>query len=125
MALEGLLALALSVAKAGYNKAASYHSKKRRKYTDSKIQEHKEKALQELESRILHFVGNTQHKSTQEYLDELDHYINQKDDFIKEKEKEIQELTSKANKAEKIARYAFRACTLVALLLATLAYIKH
>ena len=41
MALEGLLALALSVAKAGYNKAASYHSKKRREHTDRKIQEHK------------------------------------------------------------------------------------
>lgn len=125
MALEGLLALALSVAKAGYNKAASWHENNKREYAKRKTKEHKEKALQELESRILHFVGNTQHKSTQEYLDELDHCIKQKDDFIKEKKKEIQELTSKANKAEKIARYAFRACTLVALLLATLAYIKH
>ena len=115
----------LGLGKAAYDKAASWHESEKRKYTDSKIQEHKEKVLQELESRILHFVGNTQHKSTQEYLDELDHYIKQKDDFIKEKEKETKELTSKANKAEKIARYAFRACILAALLLATLAYIKH
>ena len=121
MALEGLLTLALSVVKAGYNKAASYHSKKRREHTDRKIQEHKEKALQKLESKILHFVGNTQHKSTQEYLKELDRYIEQKGDFIKEKEKEIQKPT---HRAEKLARYALWACILVALLLATLAYIK-
>lgn len=119
MALEGLLALALSVAKAGYNKATSYHSKKRREHTDRKIQEHKEKTLQKLESKILHFVGNTQHKNMQEYIKELNSYIEQKGDFIKEKEKEIQKLT------DKLARYAFRACTLAALLLATLAYIKY
>ena len=119
------LGLATAAGKAAYDKATSWHENNKREYTKRKIQEHKEKALQELESRILHFVGNTQHKSTQKYLNELDHYIKQKDDFIKEKEKETKELTSKANKAEKIARYAFRACTLVALLLATLAYIKH
>ena len=125
MALEGLLALALSVAKAGYNKAASYHSKKRREHTDRKIQEHKEKTLQKLESKILAFVGNTQYESVQEYIKELNSYIEQKGDFIKEKEKEIQELAPKTHKADKLVRYAFRACILAALLLATLAYIKH
>lgn len=125
MALEGLLTLALPAVKAGYNKAASYHSKKRREHTDRKIQEHKEKTLQKLESKILAFVGNTQHKSTQEYIKELDSYIEQKGDFIKEKEKEIQELAPKTHKADKLARYALWACTLAALLLATLAYIKY
>lgn len=124
MALEGLLALALSVAKAGYNKAASYHSKKRREHTDRKIQEHKEKALQKLESKILHCIGD-KYKSTQEYLKELDRYIEQKDDFIKEKKKEIQEIAPKTHKADKLAHYALWACILAALLLATLAYIKH
>ena len=119
------LALALPAGKTAYDKAASWHESNKREYTDGKIQEHKEKALQNVESKILHFVGNTQHKSVQEYIKELDSYIEQKGDFIKEKKKEIQELASKAHKADKLARYALWACILVALLLATLAYIKH
>lgn len=108
------LGLALSAAKAGYDKVASWHKDRKRKHTEKK-----------LESKILHFVGNTQHKSMQEYIKELNSYIEQKGDFIKEKEKEIQELAPKTHKADKLARYAFRACILAALLLATLAYIKH
>lgn len=107
------LGLATTV-KAGYNKIASWHENNERKYAKRKIKEHKEKALQELD---LH--------SMQKYLNRLDDYIEQKDKAIGESSKKIQELTNKTHKAEKLARYAFRACTLAALLLATLAYIKY
>lgn len=60
----------------------------------------------------------------QKYLNRLDDYIEQKDKAIGESSKEIQELTQ-SPQSKKLARYAFRACTLAALLLATLAYIKH
>lgn len=124
MALDWLVGLATAAAKTGYDKAASWHENNKRKHTKRKIQEHKEKALQKLESNILHCIGD-KYKSTQKYLNELDHYIKQKDDFINKKKKEIEKLTSKTHRAEKIARYALWACTLAALLLATLAYIKH
>ncbi|WP_304210120.1 hypothetical protein [Helicobacter canis] len=103
-----------TAAKAGYDKAASWHKDNKRKHTEQK-----------LESKILHYIGDTQYKSAQEYIKELDSYIEQKDELIDKKREEIKELTHKAHKTEKLARYAFRACTLAALLLATLAYIKY
>lgn len=106
------LGLATTV-KAGYNKIASWHENNERKYAKRKIKEHKEKALQELD---LH--------SMQKYLNRLDSYIEQKDELMDKKREEIQELTQ-SPQSKKLARYAFRACTLAALLLATLAYIKH
>ena len=119
------LGLATTAAKIVCDKVASWHENNKCEYAKRKTKEHKEKDLQELESKILHFVGNTQHKSVQKYLDELNHYIKQKGDFIKEKKGKIEELAPKTHKADKLVRYAFRACILAALLLATLAYIKH
>lgn len=112
MAVEWLATIA--AAKTVYDKAASWHKDNKRKHTEKK-----------LESKILHYINDTQYKSAQEYIKELDSYIEQKDELIDKKREEIKELTNKTHKAEKLERYAFRACTLVALLLATLAYIKH
>lgn len=111
MAVEWLATIA--AAKTVYDKAASWHKDRKRKHTEQK-----------LESKILHYIGDTQYKSVQEYIKELDSYIEQKDELMDKKREEIQELTQ-SPQSKKLARYAFRACTLAALLLATLAYIKH
>ena len=102
MAAEWLATIA--AAKTAYGKAASWHKDRKRKHTEQK-----------LESKILHYIGDTQYKSAQEYIKELDSYIEQKDELIDKKREEIKELTHKAHKTEKLAHYAFWVCTLVAL----------
>ena len=106
------LGLATTV-KADYNKIASWHKDRKRKHTEQK-----------LESKILHYINDTRYESVQEYIKELDSYIEQKDELMDKKREEIQELTQ-SPQSKKLARYAFWACTLAALLLATLAYIKY